>query len=252
MKNKLVIQLPVIVFFVSLVFYISLLAPGVDYGDGATFITKAVNFHFESRATSHPLYYLICKLFTLLPGNSIAWKINLVSAVSAAATLGILASFLQNLKLNKIAILTGTIALGLSHTFWLKSCLPDVYTLQIWLGILSFFSLLKWYLAEENEKKSSIFWLIVWGVTWGLSLMHHFLLAFILPGQVVFLIINRKNISSVYKFVGIFALSFLLTSFIWWYCALMQFLDGENLISIFTGGKRCRIQSRRLQFSRLT
>lgn len=236
MQNKPIFIPPILIFVISLIFYIILLSPGIDYGDGATFVTKALHFKFEARATSHPLYYLICKLFFLLPFGSMAWKVNLLSAVSSASCLAVTYCLLRNLKLNQVAILTGISALALSHTFWLKSCIPDVYTLQALLAVSSFYCIIKWNLASQDKNSKSDYWLIAWAMVWGLSLMHHFLLAFLLPGQILYVILNRKNIANIYRFIGLFTISFLAVSYIWWHIAIVQIINGENLISLLTGG----------------
>jgi hypothetical protein len=224
------------VFSVAAAFYLISLSGGIDFGDGATFVSRAVDFHLEARATEHPLYYLFCRGLLSVPFGSMAWRVNLASAIPAALCLTIMCVFLKEQGLGLFASLFGVAAYGFSHAFWLKASVPDVYALQDCLAAATFYCVFKWKRESDIESRRATYWLLAWGASWGLCLTHHFLLAFLLPGQILFVLMNRKNISSRYKFVLWFAAAFLATSFVWWYTAITQILDGDSVIAIFTGG----------------
>jgi len=236
MRKYSYIIAPCIVFITALFFYLISMSPTLDYGDGSTAIIRAVNFQFEARATSHPLYHLLNKILLVLPFGTPAWRVNLTSVIPAALCLTVLFCLIRNLKIHIIANIVGIVAFGLSHTFWLKASVTDVYALQDFLAALTFYFILKWKISAENSDGHEVYWISLWAVSWGMSLMHHFLIAFMLPSQILFVILNRKYIKSYVQFITIFICSFFIISFTWWYIAVMQVLNGESIISICTGG----------------
>ena len=77
---------PVVVFLVSLIFYLITLSP--------TIFDSVANIEYAATAyglviphpPGNPLYVVLGKLFTFLPFGDIAYRVNLMSAVFAAAT----------------------------------------------------------------------------------------------------------------------------------------------------------------------
>src|SRR5437762_3277993 len=77
---------------VILAVYVRTLAPTVAGGDSGELITAAYTLGV-AHPPGYPLYTLLAKLFTLIPIGTIAWRVNLFSAVcgAGAATLIFLA-----------------------------------------------------------------------------------------------------------------------------------------------------------------
>jgi hypothetical protein len=96
--------------------------------------------------TGYPLYILLGKLFTLLPWGSMAWRVNLASAVFATA--GVLVLYALVLRLTGpcsvkgseaappysstrwLPALVASLAFALSSTFWSQAIVAEVYALH--------------------------------------------------------------------------------------------------------------------------
>ena len=78
--------MPLLVFLVSLFFYLITLAPTIFDGlDSIEYTTSAYRLGIP-HSTGYPLYLILGKAFTYLPFGDVGYRINLMSAVFAAAT----------------------------------------------------------------------------------------------------------------------------------------------------------------------
>ncbi len=80
--------------------------------------------------TGYPLYILLGRLFAALPFGSIAWRINLASAVFAALAAAFL--FLAGRRFWKepLAALLAAVLFGLAPTLWSQAIVAEVYALH--------------------------------------------------------------------------------------------------------------------------
>ncbi len=80
--------------------------------------------------TGYPLYLLLGRLFAALPLGSVAWRINLASAVFAATAASLL--FLSGRRLWKepLSALLAALLFGLTPTFWSQAVEAEVYALH--------------------------------------------------------------------------------------------------------------------------
>jgi len=118
------------------------LAPDVLYGDSAEFQTLAYTLG-TTHTTGYPIYLLLGRMLGLLPIGSLAWRVNLLSALGGAVTLGCVFLLLRYLTRSRTGALLGVLALGLSYTFWSQSVIAEVYTPA--LAFLSVITLLLWH-----------------------------------------------------------------------------------------------------------
>ncbi|MCL4263993.1 MAG: DUF2723 domain-containing protein [Anaerolineae bacterium] len=80
--------------------------------------------------TGYPLYLLLGKLFTLLPVGTLAWRLNLASAIYALVAMSIFYLLVYRMLRHPLpAILSATVT-GLSLTFWSQAIIAEVYALH--------------------------------------------------------------------------------------------------------------------------
>src|SRR3989344_9484727 len=84
------------VFTVTMAVYLFTLAPTVTMEDSGEFIA-AVHVLGVAHPPGFPLYLLLAKLFTFIPIGTIAWRVNLLSAVFGALTVALLSVILSRL-----------------------------------------------------------------------------------------------------------------------------------------------------------
>ena len=100
--------------------------------------------------SGYPLYTLLGKLATLLiPFRDAAGRLNLFSALCAAAAVGILYLVAAKLAGNRAAAAVATIAFAISPAWWSQATIAEVYALHGLLVALFIYCLLRW---EEREQ----------------------------------------------------------------------------------------------------
>ncbi|MBI3559147.1 DUF2723 domain-containing protein, partial [Candidatus Gottesmanbacteria bacterium] len=173
-------MIPPLIFLSSLALYIFTLAPSVPpQGDAGELITVAYTLGI-AHPPGYPLFTLIAHLFTYLPFNNVAWRVNLFSAVSSAATLVFVYLIIKKITKNNLAAIGTAAILGLSQTFWLYSLVTEVFALN------NLFVVIIIYLALQ--KRFSLLFFV-----FGLSLSNHHTIILILPALIYFLYSERKR-----------------------------------------------------------
>lgn len=150
----------------AFVVYVLTLAPGVTGLDSAELATGAHTLGIV-HPTGYPLYLLIGKLFTLLPIRSVAYRVNLMSAVFAALTVWLVACIAMRLTRNRWASWLGAGVLGFSYSFWGLAVVAEVYTLHTFTLALTLLLFLHWSESENDG------WVMAAALVYGLSLSNH-------------------------------------------------------------------------------
>ena len=133
----------------SLALYAATAAPSV-----ATLFDDSLEFHVIlptlgiAHPSGYPLYTLLGKLFTLfLPFRDPAGRANLLSALAAALTVGLLYLIAHRLAGSRSAALTATAAFAISPAWWSQATIAEVYALHGLLVVLFISCLLRWEAA---------------------------------------------------------------------------------------------------------
>ncbi|MHB9031615.1 MAG: protein O-mannosyl-transferase family [Anaerolineae bacterium] len=188
------------------ILYVATLAPGLLPADSGEFqLVSAV------LGIAHPpgyaLYTMLGKLFTLVPVGSSAYRVNLMSAVFSAATLGILCRTIERQVHSRGAALVGVLVLGLSPTFWAQSTTANIRSLTVLLAALTIAALLRWG-ADPKPRSLALF-----GLFFGLGVGHHASLALLGIPYLVYILCMQPRIILQPKqwlpVLGAFAASFL-------------------------------------------
>ena len=175
-------------------FYLSTIAPSLDYRDSPEFIDTAFSLGI-SHPSGFPTYNLLVKVFTFLPIGSIAFKANLFSLVFTCLTLVFLflsANLLLQVLFGQgesriIAALFPVLLLAFSEPFWYQALVAEVYSLHSFFTCLIIYLLLKWKIKGDVRS------LFACAFIYGLSSGNHGTVAFYLPAIVyLFLAWERK------------------------------------------------------------
>ncbi|MCB0020132.1 MAG: DUF2723 domain-containing protein, partial [Anaerolineales bacterium] len=173
----------------ALLVYLRTLAPDILYSDSAEFQTLAYTLGI-AHPTGYPLYSLIGRLFGLLPIGTLAWRINLLSAVAAAGTVAgvyLLGCFVTR---RRLAAILGSFALLVSYTFWSQAVIAEVYTVGTLWWVLVMLAL--WYWGQLPSKRQG--WLFAAALLSGLSFGVHLYSVLIAPAALLYFVwIVRSN-----------------------------------------------------------
>ena len=150
----------------SLVVYVATLFPTVAYGDSGALTTVAYRLGIAHQP-GYPLYTLLAHLFSQLPLQSVAWRVNLASAVFGAAAVGFLYMTLLLATRARWAALLGAGLYAFSPLVWHHSLFAEVFTLS------SLFVVLVAYLALRHRQTGNDGDLYLLAFVTGLGLSHH-------------------------------------------------------------------------------
>ncbi len=154
--------------------YVRTMAPGVYGYDSAELATGVFTLGIV-HPTGYPLYLLVGKAFTLLPLGSVAFKLNLMSAVFASATVWVTARLAQRLVKSPTIAALGALAIGFAPSFWSLAVVAEVYTLHTFLIVTSLTAAVRF--ADGGQHR----WLWLLALAAGLSTANHVSSAMYLP-----------------------------------------------------------------------
>ncbi|HSG42931.1 MAG TPA: DUF2723 domain-containing protein [Anaerolineales bacterium] len=207
MKIKL---LALFIFVSTSIFYIYTLSPSLAWGDGTRLQGEAISgeslilsemtpdefspdpFIFSKvgvTAWDHPLYIVIGHLLVkAFPFMDSLWLVNLISAIFGTASI-VLVFQICNRYTNSLPTSSfAALGLAVSHTFWWHSSTPEVYTLFIFLLLVSY-----WFF-DAYEKNNSTLHLFLAAFFLGLAASNH-ILAFLAFPALGFYFVWSRNIS---------------------------------------------------------
>ncbi len=159
----------------ALVAYVRTLAPGL------TADVDSPLFQFLGRVLGvahnpgYPLYSLVTWPVAQLPFGSLAWRINLFSAVMGAVAVGLTAIAARRLGCRRLVAAVAALGLAAGGTFWSQAVVAEVYTLHVALVV----ALLQAALAWRVSRRPRDFYLAVACLAAGLG--HHTTIAAFAP-----------------------------------------------------------------------
>lgn len=148
--NKTDALIASVVSLVALAMYVRTLSPDILYGDSAEFQTLAYTLGI-THSTGYPVYLIIARLVGLFPVGTLAWRVNLVSALCAALAIGGLFFFVRNFTNSRAAGVLACASLAISYTFWSQAIRAEIYcpatAFLVWILVLLF----RWQQAPEQR-----------------------------------------------------------------------------------------------------
>lgn len=171
----------------ALTAYLRTLAPGV------TADVDSAMFQFLGRVLGvahnpgYPLYALLTWPLAQIPAGSLAWRINLFSAVLGALAVGLTAITARRLGCGRLGAAFAALGLAASPTFWSQAIIAEVYTLHLVLVAALLHSALRW----ESSRRPRHFYAAVGWLALGLG--HHLTIAAFAPALAAYaLIVDRR------------------------------------------------------------
>ena len=128
-------------------------------------------------------YLLLAKVFTWLPWQNIAWRVNLLSAVMGALALVGVFCMIRRLGGSLSGAILGAIMVGIGRTFWSQTVMAEVYTLAAATEVGVLLLLFAWQ-NDPSHWLRWLRWLFLAAFLVGLSL--HITVVVMAPAMVVF------------------------------------------------------------------
>ena len=160
----------------------------VTLEDSGLFL-MASHFGGVAHPPGYPLHSLLGKLFTLLPVGSVAFRVHLLSALSASLTCAAVFWIARSLIGRSAPAWAAGLAYGFSLVFWSQAIVAEVYTLNTLVAFLLLACCLQF--ANSGDRR-----LLPWiGLIYGLGLSNHWpLIQLWVPGLLLLLWPRRRLI----------------------------------------------------------
>ncbi len=206
MSNKYVTT--VLVFLLMTSFYVFTLSPSLTWGDGVRLQSEAISgesiilsemppdeftpdaFPFSRvgvTAWDHPLYVVMGHtLVKALPFIDSLWLVNLISAVFGSASITLVFLLCCRFTDSLLASVYAALSLAVSHTFWWHSSTPEVYSLFVFLLLLSI------YFFDKFERTGKFPALTFSAFFLGVALTDHVMASLAIPALGLYLVLSRN------------------------------------------------------------
>lgn len=174
-------------FLISFLVYLRTLCPTV-YVVGSGELITAAHWLGIAHPTGYPLYCLLARLFSIaVPIGSVAYRMNLLSAILGAAAVGLLYLLVQKWIGGRGLALCTSLLFAFSSTFWSQAVIAEVYTLNAVFLTGLLLVLAYWRSTCEPH------WLLFLAFFYGLSLTHHLTVSLWAPGLFAVLVLTQKE-----------------------------------------------------------
>lgn len=173
--------LPLLVFVSVLILYLRTLVPGVFVSDFAEFQYQPARLGLP-HPNGFPLYMMLGWVWSALPMDSVAWRMNALSAVGGAMAAALTAAFAMRISQRVSVGLLAAGLLALSPTFWYYSLAAERYTLNLVLLVGALWA--TWEAAQRQKAT----WAHLSAFLLGLGLATHPSDALLLPFWLAYLV----------------------------------------------------------------
>jgi len=201
MVFQTVYRISTITTIIAITLYLFTLAPSV-----VTLFDDSLEFQLVTHQlgiahpTGYPLYTILGKLFTIIPIGNVAFRVNLMSAVFGAITIGLVTAIIimigrhiyTQTSIWQIYLggVVGGLALTISPIFWQQATIAEVYTLNsFFISLIVLIAILP---NDKNQQKLHYKSYLL-ATLFGLSLTHHRTMILLLPAVTFYLLYQYKN-----------------------------------------------------------
>ena len=166
--------LPCLLFAAAAAMYVRTMRPSFDWLDNSELITAAYHLGI-GHTPGYPTFMLIGHAFSWLPIGTVAYRLNLMTAMLGALAAVLLYLVCVRVTASRAASVLAALTLACSYTVWDIATEADVFALHSCLVLGALLLLLRWR-DEGRDRDLYLAWLIV-----GLSLGNHALTALAIP-----------------------------------------------------------------------
>ena len=184
MRSALNVLVPVLAGLTALAVYIRTLYPGlVSIGDSPKF-----QFVGPILGTPHnpgyPLYIVVSHAFSYFPIGTIAFRMNLMSAVFGAVTVALMAMVVRRVTGSGIAGAGAALMLAFGRVFWSQATIAEVYTLAAALLAATLLFVIRWTQTRRPRD------LVAAAAFVALALGNHITIILIVPLLLLFVLVT--------------------------------------------------------------
>jgi len=179
-----------LLFLVPLIAYLATMMPGVGTRDGYELQAASATLGF-AHPTGYPLFPILGYLWLAITGaaaaapGAIAWRINLLCAIYAAASVPLVYGTARRLVGRRSFAAWGALLYGFSNTLWSQASQPEKYTLNALFVALVLYLALGTTDPRERGPHPRLRWL---ALAYGLSLAHHRTMLMLAPALALYLL----------------------------------------------------------------
>jgi len=174
-------------FALVFVVYLVFLCPAIHPRDNPDILTGAITLGIP-HSPGYPLFTILGHLFSKIPLGTLAWRVNLMSALFSALSIMVLYFLILKLTKKIWPGLIGGSILAFSYYFFLQSLFADVLSLNNLLVGLELLTLFCWY--EKRQMK----YLYLFALFFGLAFSNHQISFILLPAFIYLIYATDKKI----------------------------------------------------------
>lgn len=189
-KGKLTVSIGFFfVFLVLMVFYLKTLLPTVGFWDTGELQTIAYTFDI-GHPTGYPTYIILGKTWlSIFPFGSVAWRMNVFSAICVSLACGFLFLFMMKITKNIATAFLAGLIFGLDRQIWDIATRAEVHSLHLLFTTIIIYIFYKIMVEKKPELLSVLSFIMA------LSLGNHMLSVFFIPLFGLILLLQIKSFS---------------------------------------------------------
>ena len=149
---------------IALAVYVATLTPGLTWSDWAEAqgVAPALGI---MHPTGYPVYTLLGWAFSFVPIRSVAYRINLLSAIYVSAALAVGTSIARRLGVRPVIAVAAMLTVAFVPTVWITAIRPEVHALHVLFVALMLHRLALW--AESGRPRDAIILAALTGLSFG-------------------------------------------------------------------------------------
>ena len=168
--------------------YVKTMYPGIFGGGDPTKFAFVGRVLGTPHAPGYPLYVMVSHVFSYLPWGTLAHRMNGMSALFGAVTVGLLYAAARTIGVGRLAAFVAALSLGFGWSFWSRAIYAKTYTLNSAIVALGLVLLFRW----GNTRRRSHLHLAI--AVFALSIGNHLIVVSLVPGLVAYAIaVDRRQ-----------------------------------------------------------